>query len=167
MNYVRIGADYCHKQVLDEYQRFTACYHRRPFTAFLFCIQMRTLLLILIVFVALSASVTGVLMICYPDGFLLGVPARMIEASPFEDLVMPGIILAFGVGGIHFIALLHFRDHTIKAYNWCMAAGLASCGWVAIQFVLVHTVMWIQGIYLLIGISTLLLSLQLRSKWLL
>ena len=125
---------------------------------------MRITLAVLIGFVAVSALVTGLLMINYPDGSILGVPAYMIEASPFNNLVVPGIILSLGIGGINFLALYHFGDKNKEVYNWTSAAGTATCGWVAVQFALVHAVMWVQGVYLIIGISTILLSLQLRNK---
>lgn len=126
---------------------------------------MRITLAILVGFVAVSALVTGLLMINYPDGSILGVPAYMIEASPFKNLVVPGLILSFGIGGINFLALYHFGDKRKEVYNWTSAAGTATCGWVAVQFTLVHSIMWVQGFYLIVGISTILLSLQLRNKW--
>lgn len=103
-------------------------------------------------------------MICYPDGFILGIPDSLIAASPFKSLLVPGIILAFVVGGLHFTALSFFNSNPLKAYNWSMVAGLSSCGWVVVQFLLVQSVNGLQGVYLLIGICTLLLSIQLKSK---
>ena len=126
---------------------------------------MRITLLILLSFVALSAFVSGLLMMNYPDGIILGVPRYMIEASPFRNLVVPGIILAFGVGGIHFMALYHYMDKSKTLYNWSAAAGVTTCGWVAVQFALVHTIMGLQAFYLLAGPATVLLSLQLKTKW--
>lgn len=126
---------------------------------------MRVVLLILVGFVTLSALVSGFLMISYPEGSMLGIPRDMINASPFKSLVVPGIILAFGVGGVNFMALYQFMDKSKKVYNWSAAAGVVTCGWVAVQFAIVHTVMGIQAIYLLAGIATILLSLQLKTKW--
>ncbi|HEX6915524.1 MAG TPA: hypothetical protein VF145_09805 [Chitinophagaceae bacterium] len=128
---------------------------------------MRTLLLILIGFVAISAVVTGLLMISYPDGLLLGIPRSMIENSPFPDLLIPGIILTGFIGGLNFMALYHFMDRRrTSVYNWTTVAGVATCGWVAVQFIMIHSVLWFQSIYLVAGIATVLLSLELKNKWL-
>lgn len=127
---------------------------------------MKLLLLILTGFVAVSAVVAGVLMINYPDGSILGIPFDMITASPFDDLVIPGIILGVVVGGVNALAVYHFMDDARQVYNWTAVAGTVTCGWVAVQFIMIHSILWVQGIYLLAGIATVLLSLYLKGRWL-
>lgn len=127
---------------------------------------MRVLLLILVGFAGISAFITGLLMLNYPDGTILGVPPDMIQASPFNNLVVPGIILGFGVGGVNLMALYHFMDPKKQGYDWATAGGVVTCGWVAVQFTLIHSILWVQAIYLLAGLATILLSLQLKNKWL-
>lgn len=127
---------------------------------------MRSLLFIILSFVTASALVAGLLMVNYPDGMLLGVPPDMIKASPFNDLIVPGILLGAGVGGLNLAALYHFMEKNKKVYNWTMAAGIATTSWIVVQFAIVHAIVWMQAVYLVLGIITIMISLQLKHKWL-
>jgi len=60
---------------------------------------MRNVLIILLGFLGLGAIYGGGTLIISPSGELLGMPLSLLEHSPFNSFLVPGIIL-FSVLGI-------------------------------------------------------------------
>lgn len=126
---------------------------------------MRLLLFLLLAFIALSAVVSGMMMLCYPDGSFLGLSVTLLKDTVFQSFAIPGIILAVAVGGTSVIAVvLNVLAHPMR-YNWAIAAAVVLAGWIFVQIVLIHTLHWLQFVYLLLALMVLLLSWQLKGKW--
>ena len=126
---------------------------------------MRLLLFIFITFVALTAVISGSLMIANPGGEMLELPKSILEDTPFDSFLYPGLILAVVVGGINFLAVIANMLHWPSRYNWSLAGGLILSGWIIIQMLLIATVHWLHILYLVTGIFIILLSYQLKGKW--
>jgi hypothetical protein len=56
---------------------------------------MKTILFILIAFVALTATFSGLLLISNPDGDILKLSLKLLEGTYFHDFLLPGILLLF------------------------------------------------------------------------
>jgi hypothetical protein len=126
---------------------------------------MKTLLVIMISYIAITAALSGILMVTRPDGTLLNLPLSLLVKTPFRDFLIPGIVLALFVGGTNLIAVYKNLTHSPSRYDWAMAGGIIICGWIILQMILIHTVHWLHILYLGIGFLTILLAFQLKGKW--
>jgi hypothetical protein len=122
---------------------------------------MRSFLLLLIAFVAVTALPSGILLVYEPDGSLLGLPLAMLESSPF---VNSGLMLALVVGGSCILSLSLIASGNANAYKFSVGTGIILFLWIAGQMMLVQYYQWLQGIYLGIGLLIFLLSYQLLGK---
>jgi hypothetical protein len=91
-------------------------------------------LMFLNVFVVLSALGGGFTMIGTPDTF----PREWLDGSPFSSYVVPGMVLAFVVGGAAaFSGLVMIRRPVIGA-QLSTLAGLVLLGFIAVEVLLLH-----------------------------
>jgi len=127
--------------------------------------KMRTILFILISFIALTAIVSGLLMISYPNGEIMNLSPGLLNGTPFTDFRLPGILLTIVVGGVNLIAVFYNMQRHANRYNWAMAGGFMISGWIVVQMILIQTVHWLHFIYLGAGILIILLAYQLKGKW--
>lgn len=126
---------------------------------------MKLFLFLLIAFVALTAIVSGALLITYPDGSLFGMSTALLKATPFNNFFVPGLILCLVVGGTNLVAfLLNLKAHPFR-YDWSIGAAVMIMGWVIVQMLLIAVLHWLQFVYLGVGIMILLLTWQLKGKW--
>ncbi len=125
---------------------------------------MKLLLFLLTAFVALTAILSGALLVSYPDGSLLNLSVELLKETPFKNFLVPGILLTVVVGGINLVAvILNMQTHPLR-YNWAIAGAIVIICWILFQmfFSLTH---WLHVAYLIIGIVMILLAWQLKGKW--
>lgn len=126
---------------------------------------MRLLLFLLLAFITISAVVSGMFMLCYPDGSFLGLTVSLLKDTVFQSFTIPGIILAVAVGGSGLVALvLIVLVHPMR-YNWAIAAAIVLAVWILIQIIWINTLHWLHFVYLFLALMVLLLSWQLKGKW--
>ena len=93
---------------------------------------------ILLVFNAISALIGGWGLIADPSGETLGIPLRLLDYSPFDNFLIPGIIL-FVTNGLFSLlfavmALLKFMN-----YAWLVIfQGFILTGWLIIQIIMIR-----------------------------
>ncbi|MBK8610709.1 MAG: hypothetical protein IPL84_12415 [Chitinophagaceae bacterium] len=126
---------------------------------------MKTLLLILISFIAVTATLSGLVMITNPGGDLLHLQLGLLKGTPFKDFQLPGILLTAVVGGINLVAVFYNIQRHKNRYNWALAAGFVISGWIIVQLILIQVAHWLHFIYLGMGILIILLAYQLKGKW--
>jgi hypothetical protein len=126
---------------------------------------MKLFLFLLTAFVALTAIVSGGLLVSYPDGSALNMTTILLKTTPFRNFLVPGIILTVLVGGTNLVAvLLNLQTHPLR-YNWAIAGAALLIGWVVIQMLLIGSLHWLQFVYLAVGLMIILLGFQLKGKW--
>jgi hypothetical protein len=126
---------------------------------------MKWLLFILVSFIALTATLSGLIMMSNPDGSILKIPLSLLSETPFKDFLLPGLLLTALVGVINLIAVYYnILRHPLR-YNWAMAGGFMISGWITAQMILINAAHWLHFIYLGIGILIILLAYQLKGKW--
>ncbi len=126
---------------------------------------MRPLLFFLLVFAGSTSFVSGLMMISSPDGSNLNLTLSLLEGTPFDNYLIPGIILAFIVGGINLAAVaLNLQRHKAR-YSWAQAGGVVLGGWIIVQMILINTVHWLHFIFLGLGVLIILVAYQLKGKW--
>jgi hypothetical protein len=126
---------------------------------------MKTILLILVSFVALTATFSGVLMISNPSGDLMHLPPGLLNGTFFHNYFIPGLVLAVAVGGLNIIALVVNLLRSENRYHWAIAGGSILMGFIVVQMILIRTVSWLHFLYLGIGLLIVLLAYQLEGKW--
>ncbi|HEX4851351.1 MAG TPA: hypothetical protein VFV08_11120 [Puia sp.] len=125
---------------------------------------MKILLTILNLFVALTAIVGGLMMVYDPSGNNLGLPLSLLEKTPFHSFLIPGIILATAIGGINLLAFIYRIGQQSAAIDWSLAGGISLICWILGQVWMLGW-NWMAFAYLFIGISILLISWQIKGKW--
>jgi hypothetical protein len=126
---------------------------------------MKSILFMLISFIAITSLLSGILMISNPDGSILNLSPGLLNGSPFKDFTIPGILLTIIVGGVNLLAVFFNLKRQTNRYNWALAGGLVISGWIIIQMILIGAFHWLHILYLVIGILIILISYQLKGKW--
>jgi hypothetical protein len=126
---------------------------------------MKTLLFILVCFIAITATLSGLLMIGNPDGSILNLSLSLLQSTPFKNYLVPGILLTVIVGGSNLLAVIYNIQRHPNRYNLAIAGGLIISGWIIVQMILIHAVHWLHFIYLGIGLLIMLIAYQLKGKW--
>lgn len=125
---------------------------------------MRTLLFILVSFVAITSLISGLLIITYPDGSVMQMSTDLLKTSPFKDFLIPGIVLTVLVGGTNLLAAFFNMKRSAYRYDWALAGGVMICGWTIVQMILINMFFWLQFVYLGVGIVIMLIAYQLKGK---
>jgi CHASE2 domain-containing sensor protein len=123
---------------------------------------MRSALFVLIMFVALTSIVSGLLMISDPPGTLLNLPLNILRQTPFKNFLIPGILLVC-VGSVSLFAGFCNAQRYRSRYKWSIVAGLLISGWIIIQMLMINTIHWLHLLYLLTGTGILYLAMRLEK----
>lgn len=126
---------------------------------------MRTILFILISAIAITSTISGVLMIMAPNGGMVGLSTLLLKDTPFRDFLVPGILLTGIVGGMNLIAIYTLISHNNNYCNWAMIAGITTSAWIISQILSIQDLHWLQFVYLAAGILITLIAYQLKGKW--
>jgi len=125
---------------------------------------MKSILLLLLVFVATTAVISGVLLIINPGGELFMMSTSLLEHTSFKDFSIPGFVLATVVGSTNLAAVVYYLQQRPERYNWAMLGGLTMGGWIIVQIILIREFSWFQVVYLAIALGIMLLALHLKVK---
>jgi hypothetical protein len=114
------------------------------------------------IFVGLSSAVSGMLLILYPSGAIFQTPADMLKGSPFQNFLVPGIIL-FLVNGIGQLAacLLTVRKHPLAGYVGAVF-GIGLIIWIFVQANMIGGRNILQYSYFTIGVLETALSFTIH-----
>ena len=98
----------------------------------------RLIAIILLFFNAVSALFGGWGLMSDPSGEMLEIPLRFLEHSPFENFLIPGIILFVTIGlfSLFFglMALLKLMN-----YSWLVILqGFILVGWLTVQIIMIR-----------------------------
>ncbi|HSP52713.1 MAG TPA: hypothetical protein VLO00_07445 [Cryobacterium sp.] len=119
-------------------------------------------LLVLQGFLALTSWAGGLALMFGPSLGSFGItpPAELLEGTPFDSYLLPGLVLFGVVGGTHLVAfVLLWRWHRLAA----AAASVAGFGlliWVFVQMVIIPF-SFLQAVYFGAGLLELVLVLLL------
>ena len=139
----------------------------------------RNILIILLLFLGLSAIGGGGALIVSPSGKLLGgLPLSILEHSPFTDFLVPGIIL-FLILGLTPCLLVYsllkkpankfaeyfnlFKD-MYWAWSYSIYVAFALIIWIQVETIFVQSVGWLQTFYMLYAIPIVLVALLPQVK---
>ena len=104
------------------------------------------------IFTAVLAIPVGLIFLSDPTGRSMGLPAGWIEATPFGSYVIPGLYL-FAMNGLGMLVLAGLSVMRHWTAPW--ATGVLGTGlviWILVQLVVMPEVMWLQPLFLGVGI---------------
>lgn len=142
---------------------------------------LRNLLIFLLAFLGLGAIFGGGSMIISPSGKILQMPLSMLENSPFNNFLIPGIILFVILGLIPSLlipALLKKTENKLAnqinffkdmhwAWSFSIYIGFALIIWLQMEMVYLNAVHWAHTFYMFYAIAILFVALlpQVRSLY--
>jgi hypothetical protein len=143
---------------------------------------VRNIYLSLLAFLGLSAIGGGGALIISPSGKLLGgLPLSILERSPFNDFLVPGIILFVVLGIIPTLLVLALlkkpssvfaeRFNFFKDMHWAWTFSIylafALIIWIQVETIFIQGVGWLQTFYILYAIPLILVALlpQIRNLY--
>ena len=141
----------------------------------------RNILLFLLVLLGLGAVYGGGTMIISPSGELLGMPISMLDYAPFNNFLIPGIILFTILGVIplgvswalikkpefKFAELFNFFKDMYWAWSYTIYIAFALIIWIQIEATFLHEVHWSHTLYIFWALIIIFLALlpQVRSSY--
>ena len=130
-------------------------------------------------FLSVSALFGGFVFVSDPTGGILGMPVSVLEFSPFQDFLIPGLILGivFGLGSLltlwglwscptSSIAVTRF---TGKHWSWsaALAIGAGQIIWIITEVLMIRGVSVLHFIFGGLGVAIVLLTLEPHvRRWL-
>jgi hypothetical protein len=144
-------------------------------------IAARNVLLFLLAFLALGAIIGGGALIISPSGKLLRMPLSNLGSSPFNNFLIPGIILFLILGLVPIfliIALLKKPESKVAEYinffkdmHWSWTSTIyiafALIIWIQIEMVFLDSVHWFHTFYMFFAIIIIFIALlpQVRNLY--
>ncbi|MFN8244801.1 MAG: hypothetical protein U0T56_00260 [Ferruginibacter sp.] len=126
---------------------------------------MKKLLFLLNILVTVSAIVSGLMLVTHPNGETMGLPMSILDDTAFPDYFYPGILLVLLVGVPHLLSIYYLGKRHVKQYEVSLFAAILLIGWIIAQMIYIHSGNWLHYTCLGIGVLEVLISLQLRGKW--
>jgi hypothetical protein len=126
--------------------------------------RTETALGFILTLVALGAIPAGLAMILKPDGSLLHMPTDILQGSPFNDFLIPGIFL-FCFNGLGSLAgavlcFIHSRYSAISG----LILGIGLVVWIIVQLLTTGLISWMQPAYFTIGLVEIILGLLIMRR---
>jgi hypothetical protein len=119
---------------------------------------LRIISIILLLFLAVNAVGGSLYLITDPTGKAIQIPLELLEATPFYNYLIPGIILLLSIGFLSIIVAVM----TIKKNNhhplFIILQGCVLIGWLTVELILnseffspiLHYPLYIIGILLIV-----------------
>jgi hypothetical protein len=120
------------------------------------------ILMALILFQGISGLFGGIALIIDPTGELLQMPLSMLDGSPFDTFLIPGIILFSILGIFPMIVFYGLWKRTNWAWTGALMVSAALIIWIGVEIWMVgyHPEPPLQLIYGLLGLFLLVLVMM-------
>ena len=114
----------------------------------------RITLLVIEAFVAVTAFAGGLALVLgavLPDlSTVISPPIGYLDGSPFASYLVPGLVLALGLGGVHAIAFALLWRRSAWARFAGAAAGYTALVWIFVQMTIIPF-SFLQAVYFMAG----------------
>jgi hypothetical protein len=130
-------------------------------------------LLFLLLFLSLGALGGGGVLVIDPSGELIKMPITILKGSPFNNFLIPGLIL-FTVLGVfpslicysllkrpqcRWINIVNIYSDMYWAWTFTLFIGFALIIWISVQTLIMNYVHFVHTVYVLIGLAIVFVSL--------
>ncbi len=125
--------------------------------------KLKSLLLVLHVFVGVGALAEGLAAITNPDN-PMGVTVEALENSPFNNFLIPGIILFTIIGVGNIVSAITLRlDFKLQGYvssifSWALVI------WIVVQCIMLNDIVSLHVIFFVIGLVQAVISATILFK---
>ncbi len=99
------------------------------------------------VLLAVGAVPAGLLMIIRPSGSLMRMPLTMLDGSPFQDFLWPGVILLAAIGVLPLVVVWGAWRRKAWAPEGHVVVGAVLIGWIVVEWLMIGY-NWLQPVYL-------------------
>jgi len=129
---------------------------------------MKKLLLyskIVLFFNGISAVIPGLMLVIDPSGKSMQMPLEWLDKSPFNNFLIPGIILFLIIGVLNLISaiLTIKKSHGFQLY--IIANGIIMLGWITAEILMINTFFAPLHVpYYFSGIALVILGLFINKK---
>jgi hypothetical protein len=143
--------------------------------------KTRNILLFLLAFLGLGAIGGGGVFIISPSGKLMGMPLSMLKNSPFNNFLLPGIILFSVLGFVPILLIIALlkkpesklaeRINFFKDMHWSWSFSIYIAFilifWIQIQMVFLSAVHWLHTFYMFFAVVIIFVGLlpQVRNLY--
>jgi hypothetical protein len=125
---------------------------------------MRTLLIILVRFIAAATFVTGTMLLTAPYGYVSQLVEVLWGPMAFEGGLLPDIVVMLVIGVAHLAAFLACLAGGKNGYRLTLYAGGLLSIWMAVQLALAPVFYALHFIFLVIGLLIVLSAYHLIGK---
>jgi hypothetical protein len=127
--------------------------------------RKKWIILIMSTFVAIMASINGILTIVNPNGTLIGMTPQMLQIGPFHTYLIPAIILLMMiVGGNIAIIVNLWQKYEATAYL-LIIVGVFQTVFIIIQLIMFGMINWLHVIYLFYGIYQVIAGIKFFGQY--
>ncbi len=138
----------------------------------------RNVLIFLLAFLGLGAIFGGAVLIISPSGRLFGMPLSMLTNSPFNNFLLPGIILITVLGIVpagltvvlvkkptnKFAELFNFYKDMYWGWTYSIYTAFALIIWIQSEMTFLHAVHWSHSLYMFLAVLILFVALLPRVR---
>ncbi len=96
----------------------------------------RATLIVLELFMGVMAIICGTLLVVGLAEDVLGMHTDLLDGTPFDSFVIPGVILAVAVGGSELLAAFGLWRHEAWGMTVSFASGVLLMGWIVGEVIL-------------------------------
>lgn len=141
----------------------------------------RSILIFLLAFLGLGAIAGGGAFILAPGGEAIGMPLSILENSPFNDFLIPGIFLFTVLGICPFLLIialykkpssslaekLNFFHDMHWSWSYTVFLSFVLILWIQIQMQFIQEVSWLHLVYSVLAVLILVIALlpELRKHY--
>ncbi|MFC2123499.1 hypothetical protein ACFLU5_01710 [Bacteroidota bacterium] len=141
----------------------------------------RSIYFVLLGFLGLGAIGGGGALIISPTGELIGMPLSILENSPFNSFLIPGVILFSVLGIVPLMLIIALQKkpesklaeqiNLFKDMHWSWTYSIyiafALIIWIQIEMVFLHAVHWAHTFYMFYAIAIIFVALlpQVRNSY--
>jgi hypothetical protein len=125
---------------------------------------MKSILIILIAFAAVTGAFSGLVMLVNPNKGLIYFPLDLLKGEAFHELFLPGFLLAILVGNVNLIALIEILQKQSGSYGIAITGGCMTIIWMILQIVFIAHFYWLHFLYLAIGVLIILIAGRLKHQ---
>ena len=118
------------------------------------------ILLIIHLFVGVGALFGGAAAIADPHQ-PLGVPAELLEGSPFGSYLIPGLILFVVIGLGHMLSALtaikksEWQGYISSVFSWALMI------WIVVQVIIINQVVFLHVLYFFFGLAGAVMAMRI------
>jgi len=118
----------------------------------------RRMLIVVVLLLALNAVAGAV----YAFGGAKGAKREWLDGTPFNDYVIPGVILLVVVGGSLAAAATVLLRRVPSAWGFSVAAGAVVIGWLIVETLMIGLVSWMQPTTFAVALVIIGLAIGLK-----